>query len=81
MRAKGKMIMTHANTILKLSGLGCAACASKVEDVLNSLPGVISVSVNLEESVASVEYDPASVDLDIMIAAVKEVGYGAGPSV
>ncbi len=58
-----------------------AACASKVEDVLSSLPGVISVSVNLEESVASVEYDPASVDLDIMIAAVKEVGYAARPSV
>lgn len=73
--------MTHEKTVLQLSGLGCAACASKVENALNSLPGVISASVNLEESVVSVEYDPASVDLDRMIAAVKGAGYGAAPSV
>ncbi len=65
-----------AQADLALSGMTCAACASRIETVLNRLPGV-TASVNLAGERASVRYTPGLADVDALINAVARAGYGA----
>src|SRR4030042_1464924 len=65
-------------SIFPVSGMTCASCVSRVESRLSSVPGVISVSVNLASEKATVEYaeDVRVADLQ---KAVHEAGYELGP--
>ena len=61
---------------LALSGMTCAACAARIETVLNKLPGV-EASVNFASEKASVRYLPGQADTASLIAAVRRAGYEA----
>lgn len=63
---------------LQLGGMTCAACAARIEKVLNGLPGV-EARVNLATERARVRYTPGLVDPDALIAAVGRAGYSATP--
>lgn len=62
--------------VLSLSGMTCAACAARIETVLNRLPEV-EASVNFAAEKAYVRYTPGLTDADAIIAAVKRAGYSA----
>ena len=47
--------------VLKISGMTCSACSSGLEKYLSKQKGIISASVNLVLSLATVEYDSISV--------------------
>lgn len=61
---------------LGLEGMTCAACAARIEKVLNRLPGV-QASVNFATETASARIDPASTRTEDLIAAVDRAGYRA----
>jgi len=61
---------------LALEGMTCAACAARIEKVLNRLPGV-SANVNFAADRARVHYAPDAVGLDRILEAVRKAGYGA----
>jgi Cu+-exporting ATPase len=61
---------------LGLTGMTCAACAARIEKVLNRVPGV-HAAVNFATEIATVEFDSASATPDQLIAAVARAGYGA----
>ena len=61
---------------LSLSGMTCAACATRAENVLNRVPGV-SAAVNFAAETARVRFTPGLVEPDAMIAAVKRAGFSA----
>src|SRR5918993_4735241 len=61
---------------LALEGMTCAACAARIEKVLNRLPGV-SANVNFAAEKARVRYVPESADIERIIAAVRKAGYDA----
>ena len=54
----------------------CASCAARIEKRLNRLDGV-AATVNYATERATVDYDPAVVGPDQLVAAVEETGYGA----
>ena len=60
---------------LAISGMTCAACAARVEKVLNRVPGV-SASVNFATEKAHATL-AAGVTDDTLLAAVQKAGYGA----
>ncbi len=62
-------------TSLKLAGMHCASCVSKVEDALRHVPGVLSANVDLARKQALVDYMPAQVSLDGLADAVRAAGY------
>lgn len=64
---------------LRLTGMSCAVCASRIEKKLNSMPGVKQAVVNFASETAVVEYDPSVVSAEELVRAVEEVGYGACP--
>ena len=62
---------------LVLTGMTCAACATRIEKGLNKMDGVINANVNLALEKASIEYNPSDVSLHDMIHKVEDLGYGA----
>ena len=58
-----------------VTGLGCAACATRVNRILDSQPGVIEANVNFASSTAQIVYDTDKCSLDAVRAAVREGGY------
>jgi len=60
---------------LQISGMSCAACVRRVEQGLADLKGVSSASVNFATQKATLDYDPAEVDIDQMAAKVRDLGY------
>lgn len=65
--------------VLSISGMTCAACAARIEKVLNALPGV-EASVNFAAEKAHVRFTPGLADAEAIIIAVKRAGYSAAAS-
>jgi len=70
--------VTTAKVELPITGMTCANCAANIERALNKkVPGVVNAGVNFASERALVEYIPAVVSMDDMIAAIEKAGYGA----
>jgi Cu+-exporting ATPase len=65
---------------LQLTGMTCAACAARIEKVLNRAEGV-RAAVNFATETAHVEFDPASATPELLIETVRKAGYDAAPAV
>ena len=61
---------------LNLEGMTCAACASRIEKALNRVPGV-QANVNFATETATAHFDPATVNAELLVAAVERAGYHA----
>ena len=65
---------------LDVSGMSCASCVSRVEEVLKSVPGVLDARVNLADGHAAVDMAAgADMGLPGLVAAVEAAGYKAAP--
>lgn len=51
------LVMFMKKIVLKISGMTCSACSSGLEKYLNKQKGIISASINLVLSIATIEYD------------------------
>ncbi|HTC24106.1 MAG TPA: heavy metal translocating P-type ATPase, partial [Gemmatimonadales bacterium] len=65
------------NRTIPVTGMTCAACSARVQRSLEQTPGVASASVNLMTGEATVDFDPAAVTPERLVAAIRESGYGA----
>ena len=63
---------------LALTGMTCAACATRIEKKLNQLEGV-HATVNYATEKASVVFDPAVASAGDLRTAVESIGYRAEP--
>jgi len=68
--------MTASTVDLALTGMTCAACAARIEKVLNRTDGV-RAEVNYATETAHVEFDAARATPDRLIDAVRRAGYDA----
>jgi Cu+-exporting ATPase len=67
-----------AVTELSISGMTCQNCARHVTEAIQSVPGVRSATVSLENKNATVRWNAgAEPDVPAVIAAVKQAGYEA----
>jgi Cu+-exporting ATPase len=67
-------------TLLAVGGMNCQNCVRKVTDALQAVPGVQSVSVDLEARRASVRWSANAMgDVSALLAALKAAGYDAQP--
>lgn len=60
---------------MKISGMSCASCSAAVERALSKLDGVEFANVNLATEVATVKFDPAKVNRELLEKAVHNSGY------
>ena len=62
---------------LSIEGMHCASCVARLENGLKKTEGVVDVSVNFASETASVQYDPAVVQVQGLVDAVTRIGYKA----
>ena len=60
---------------LPVRGMTCGNCARSVERTLAATPGVTKALVELQGERAIVEYDPALVTREVLVNAVRGLGY------
>lgn len=58
-----------------VTGMTCAACASSVESILGSQPGVVKAGVNFATQTVQVEYIPSIARPESMKQALQAIGY------
>lgn len=63
---------------LKVTGMTCDGCTSKIAHALNAIPGVHEVVVSLADGEAAVRYDEHLTAPDKLKAAITGAGYGVG---
>ena len=62
---------------LKITGMSCAACSTRIEKALNKMSGVYSAVVNLAMEKATVELNPSAINVGDIKAKIEGLGYGA----
>jgi len=72
--------MTPQTIDLELTGMTCAACAARIEKVLNRADGV-RAAVNFANETAHVEFDADKASSQSLIDVVRKAGYDAAPAV
>jgi Cu+-exporting ATPase len=60
-----------------ITGMTCAACATRIEKGLNKMEGIAIANVNLALEKATLEFNPSEVTISDIIAKVEKLGYGA----
>ncbi|MDD4334310.1 MAG: heavy metal translocating P-type ATPase [Desulfotomaculaceae bacterium] len=60
---------------VKIKGMSCAACSSRVEKALAKMPGVQAAGVNLAIETATVEYLPEKIAPEMILDKIIETGY------
>jgi Cu+-exporting ATPase len=63
---------------LRIGGMNCRHCPSKIEQALRELEGVLQVHVNLANQSAHVAYDPSRVKILALVQVIRTAGYSAG---
>ncbi len=64
-----------------ITGMTCAACSARVEQVTTEVPGVEKAVVNLLKNSMDVTYDGSPETISAIETAVDKAGYGAAPRV
>lgn len=60
-----------------ISGMTCAACSANIERAVNKISGVNKAEVSLMTNTMNVDFDKDKTDIDEIIKAVSNIGYGA----
>lgn len=75
--AKAGYSVAEQTLRLRLEGMSCASCVSRVEKALKQVPGVLLASVNLATETAEVSVAGSAAMLPALVAAVAKAGYQA----
>jgi len=75
--AKAGYSVAEQTLSLRIEGMTCASCVSRVEKALKQVPGVLSASVNLATETAEVGVTGGAAMLPALKAAVAKAGYQA----
>ena len=63
--------------ILNIEGMHCGACATGIQMLVSQMEGVKSIFVDYEGKKGEVEFDPAKVTKEKIVASIAELGYKA----
>lgn len=62
-------------TNLKIEGMHCTGCSTRLEKVLNNLEGVETAKVSLEEKKATIKYDETKINIENIKEAIEYAGF------
>ncbi len=62
-------------TNLKIEGMHCAGCSTRLEKVLNNLEGVETAKVSLEEKKAKIKYDETKINIENIKETIEDAGF------
>jgi len=62
---------------LRVEGMHCGSCAERIEDTVGDLEGVVSATVDFEQTRAVVVYEPRRISPARIISAIEDAGFSA----
>ena len=62
-------------TNLKIEGMHCTGCSTRLEKILNNLEGVETAKVSLEEKKATIKYDETKINIENIKEAIEDAGF------
>ena len=62
-------------TNLKIEGMHCTGCSTRLEKVLYNLEGVETAKVSLEENKATIKYDETKINIENIKEAIEDAGF------
>lgn len=65
------------HTTFNIDGMTCSGCTASVQKALQAQAGVLSISVSLEEGLATIGYDEAQVSEQQLLDAIEAAGFDA----
>ncbi len=66
---------TITTTVIPIKGMTCTGCASSVKTVLEKLPGIMEVTVTLEDAQATIKHQAISSSTEDFKRAIEEAGF------
>ena len=60
---------------LDVQGMTCGGCVASVTRVLKATPGVADAQVTLQPGAATITFDPATVEVPQLRAAIENAGF------
>lgn len=60
---------------IRINGMNCIACSSRIQNVLLNQKGVLGATVSLQNAEAVVEYEEGTVDRHTLESAIESIGY------
>ena len=60
---------------LKIEGMHCAGCSTRLERILNNLEGVEKAKVSLEEKQATIKFDETKTNIENIKEAIADAGF------
>ena len=60
---------------LKIEGMHCAGCSTRLERVLKNLEGVEEAKVSLEEKQATIKFDETKTNIENIKEAIADAGF------
>ena len=61
---------------LKVTGMSCGGCVSKIEGALKAVPGVNGAKVSLANREATVQFSEVQTSHEQLQSAIEKAGYG-----
>ena len=65
--------------VFNIGGMGCQACAVRIENAVRKLDGVLSAEVSLEQKTLTLSAEE-KLSAETVIAAVDDAGFDASPA-
>ena len=62
---------------LKIEGMHCTGCSTRLQKVLNNLEGVQEAEVSLEAKQAIIKYDETTINIEEIEEAIEDAGFKA----
>lgn len=61
--------------VLKIEGMHCNGCSTRLGRVLNNLEGVNKAKVELEKAEATIEFDETKISIEKIKEAIEDAGF------
>ena len=65
---------------LKIEGMHCTGCSTRLQKVLNNLEGVEEAEVSLEAKQAIIKYDETTINIEEIEESIEDAGFKANKS-
>ena len=63
--------------VLKIKGMHCEGCSTRLEKVLNNQDGVEEAKVSIEKAEANIKFDETLTGVDELKEAIEDAGFEA----
>jgi Zn2+/Cd2+-exporting ATPase len=70
-----QQVKEHKSVMMRVQGMDCGACATKVENAMKGLPGVTDISMNFATEIVSFKLDVNRTSPDLIERKIESLGY------